>query len=206
MILGPYCAYGIETTDENKFYKKQNELYKHTATEISQENLNTYAKSIIELSDVDLKKYCVQDKSSLSGSKITEIIEEEEESEGVEESTPDYINLNDRFRIHFLPLASFNDFGVKEKYEKFFHIAYFANNAGGLMDAKVAKILKEEASVIVESAKFMIELTGEKILGFSERIRQIGIDSGLEEIEVKEKTDSEKPKFELSNVLKFKKV
>jgi len=216
MILSPYVAYGIETTDAEKFYKKQNELYKHTATEISQENLSTYIKSILELSDVDLKKYCVEEKPRSGGgkeAKISEIIEEEEEDaeervEGgvLEESELDYINLGDKCRITFLPLTSFNDFGVKEKYEKLFDVAYFANNAAGMLNTKVAGVLKDEALVVVESAKFMIELSNEKILGFSERMRQIASESGLKEVKFESDSGEKKAKFEECNVLKFRKV
>lgn len=192
--MGPYLAYGIESSVE-KFFKKQNEMYRHTATDISRDNVTKYIQSVLELSGIDLKKYQANEKKEdemtgkLSEVKICEVIEEEEE-EDTEPKTEADVNVEEGgiiledYKVSFLPLTALQDITSKPKYEKFFDVVYLANSAAGCLTTGIHKSLSSEALVIVETAKFMIELDGEKILGFSEKMRELAKGIKLTEVEI----------------------
>lgn len=177
-------------------------------------------RSLLEVGGIDLKKYQVEEKpkAATASARITEIIEEEDEN--VEEvstekdepdETNDYIKL-DNYTFTFLPLTSMKDFGQKAKFDKFFDVVYVSNSCAGNVDKTFTKILKENALVIMETAKFMIEIDNEKIAGFTQRLRQIAVATDLHEIEIEEpKADKAKQnnetkgvKLETRNVLKFR--
>jgi len=56
IIMGPYLAYGIESDNKNLF-KKQNDIFTHTATEVARDNLCSYMTAILEQNGFDLKEY-----------------------------------------------------------------------------------------------------------------------------------------------------
>lgn len=217
-IVGPYISYGIETKNEKEFFKKQNKLYQHTGTEITKENLTEYMRAILEQSDIDLKKYQEKDEaemtSKMAGAKIQEIIEEEDEDG--EESTvvppvvevvvdePDNFTLND-YKVTFLPLTGLQDLGTKAKYDNLFDVVYLANNGAGCLNKTFNNILRPESLVIVETAKFMIELSNDKTLGFSKKMREIAKDCQLEELQVvgDQESSTEKVDLETLNYLYF---
>lgn len=190
--MGPYLAYGIESSVE-KFFKKQNEMYSHTATDISRDNVTKYMQSVLELSGIDLKKYQTDEKQAhevtgkLGEVKICEVIEEEEEEE-TEPKTETEVKVEEGsffledYKVSFLPLTALQDITSKPRYENFFDVVYLANSAAGCLTTGINKSLSSEALVIVETAKFMIELESEKILGFSEKMRELAKEIKLTEV------------------------
>lgn len=124
------------------------------------------------------------------------------------EETADHIELNN-YKIVFLPLTCLQDFSTKTKYDNYFDVAYFSNNGMGAFNQVNSKIFKKNATVILETAKFMIELDKEKVNGFSERICEIAkdiclckIDTGMKE---NNETD-EKNTLETNNHFNFRNV
>ena len=201
IIVGPYLAYGIETNDEAKFFKKQNDFYKYTATDIARENVGTHIKSLLELGGVDLSKYQTKEEPL---PKLEEISEEGEvKAPQVEADAEEYIKL-ENVSIKFLPLTVFQDFAQKEKYDKFFDVAYFSNSGMAHMTTKIGKILRPHATVLFETAKFMLELNNEQILAFTDKLRQIGKENDLTELADPSTQDSSNPKLENKNFLQFK--
>lgn len=193
--MGPYLAYGIES-DVEKFFKKSNEMYSHTATDVSRDNVTKYMQSVLELSGIDLKKYQAEEKKAeevtgkLGEVKICEVIEEEEEEEEANQNLDSKNKIEEEsivledYKVSFLPLTALQDIISKPKYERFFDVVYLANSAAGSLATGISKALKSEALVIVETAKFMIELDNEKILGFSEKMRELAKECKLTEVEL----------------------
>ena len=184
IIVGPYLAYGIESKNKELF-KKQNDLFAHTATDVARDNLSSYFTAILEQNGFDLKKYQLDLNKKMTGLTIQEVIEEEEEQEQEEQKKlkveDEYIRV-DNFSIHFLPLTVNQDFSEKEKYNSFFDVVYFSNSGSVHLNKSMKKILRPDALVFMETAKFMIEMTNEQIKAFSDRLKQIASDLNLKDL------------------------
>ncbi len=180
-------------------------MYRHTATEISRDNVSKYMQNILELSGIDLKKYQPEEKKKeevtgkLGEVKICEVIEEEEDAEAKKvepvevKDEADSIVLDD-YKVSFLPLTALLDFNSKPKYDKMFDVVYLASNGAGCLGNGISRTFKAGSLVVVETAKFMIELDNDKILGFTEKVREFAKESKLTEIALSEE-QSEKCSF-----------
>ncbi|RNA42661.1 dynein assembly factor axonemal [Brachionus plicatilis] len=182
IIVGPYLAYGIQHENVD-FFKKVNDSYRYTATDIAKSNLESLIGKIVEIGGHESVE------SKLSEMKIVEVGEE------VEMSSDDYFKLED-VEIVFLPLSAVGDFSQKNKFDGFFDAVFVGNSAAAnLADKSFSKILKAEALVVVETAKYMIEMKTEQINGFSQKLRQMCHENGFLEIDqnicnVKESKDN----------------
>lgn len=211
IVIGPYLAYGIDS--ENKdFYKKQNEVYRYTSIDVAKSNVGNLMKSILELSNLDLNKYDTNVEEKISELKLEEIVEEDEtqdqsESKEIEE----YFKLDD-VEITFLSMSSLHKLVDKSKFEQFFDIIYFGNSGILNMNEPMKKLLKPSSLVIFETAKFMIELNWEQIVGVTEKVKQMATELGLIDLNNyeanyklnKESEASNKPKREHLDNLIFK--
>ena len=179
IIIGPFLSYGIQSENED-FFKKQNEYHRYTSMDVARSNLNKMMQSIIESSGLDLKKYQNNEtiETKISELKITEVIEEENEADMNEETKTesiedDFIKLDD-CKIIFLPLTAIQDFNQKPKYDNYFDIVYFSNSGVTNMNQTLKKILKSNSLILFETAKYMIEMKNEQIQTFSQRLKEIG--------------------------------
>jgi dynein assembly factor 3, axonemal len=193
IIIGPFLSYGIKS-DNLDFFKKQNDQYRYTSLDVARSNVSSLMNSILESSGLDLKKYKSVENvvKNVSGLKIEEIIEEEEEevekkTEGTintdqtkseNEIEQDYFTLND-CQITFLPLTALQDFVQKPKYDKFFDIVYFSNTTVTHFNKSMSKIYKPNALVLLETAKYMIEMSKQQIHSFSTRVKELANESDL---------------------------
>lgn len=206
IIVGPYLTYGIESKNKELF-KKQNDMYRHTATDVAKENLTEYLNAILEQNGFKKDSLSQQ----VEGLKLEEITEENEEEinnkeeKPTESQTEEYIKI-DNFTVNFLPLTAFQDFSQKTKYDSFFDVAYFANSGSVLMNKSIKKILKPNALVIFETAKFMIEMTNDQIGTFSDRLKQIAAENSFKDLSKYDefKEDAKKVKLETLNNLFFR--
>ena len=186
IIIGPFLTYGIKS-DNADFFKKQNDQYKFTSLDVARANVSSLMKAILETSELDLKKFKNENlddvTGNVSGLKIKEIIEEEQEEtfEDAKEKCdkePDYFSLND-CQIMFLPLTALQDFTQKEKYDNFFDIVYFSNTSIASFNKSTAKIYRSNALIVLETAKYMIEMSKEQIHLYSTKVKELANECGL---------------------------
>lgn len=88
-------------------------------------------------------------------------------------------------------------------------MAYFSNTGAVNMNKELTKILKPNALVLFETAKFMLEMRHEQINGFSDRLKQIAVEANLTDLNSKTTTtnkseDTSKIKLEENDYLIFK--
>ena len=190
ILIGPYVCFGINSKNI-EHYKKSNDMYKYSSVDVSKENVSSYFKSLIESTGIDLIEYQTDEEKlskKLNETKIVEVTEEEiqeindlDKTKTSKNLERDYISLDD-CKITFLPLTIFEDFTKKSKYDKCFDIAYFSNSGISYMKTSINKILKPNALVFIETAKFIIEMKDEQINSFSDTLRNIAKENDLVEI------------------------
>ncbi|KAH3727586.1 hypothetical protein DPMN_053525, partial [Dreissena polymorpha] len=80
--------------------------------------------------------------------------------------------------ITFLPLGTLLDMGKKSKYRNLFDVVYFSNSMVHLLKPELNPTFADKANVIVESARYMLELKLEQVKMFTEKVISIGKDAG----------------------------
>ncbi|ESP05132.1 hypothetical protein LOTGIDRAFT_227827 [Lottia gigantea] len=198
MVVGPFLTFGIES-EEKSFFKKNNDQYTKTCENVCEYNVMSLLYELINKDRYILPKPETQPESA----KLTEITEEEEEAE--EEVTSSVTNGNqeadnqhkemipvDNVKITFLPINSIDDVKKKSKYQKLFHMLYFSNSMVHHLKPDITSVLKDDASLILESAKFMIELKPEQIEEYGSKITEMAETAGFK---VKKPFDGKKENF-----------
>jgi dynein assembly factor 3 len=173
IVVGPFLAYGIES--ENKeFFKKQNDIYRHTSLDIARHNVSQMIDSLMA--------------SIEYGETLSEKV------------------TIDNCKIVFMPLTAVQDLIEKPKYERFFDIVYFSNSGASHMSQQMGKVFKSNGLVVFETCKYMIEMKNEQISGFSERIKQLAQECGLQSLQDQIELDKQNEyKYEPYNFYLFKK-
>ncbi|XP_061182670.1 dynein axonemal assembly factor 3-like [Saccostrea echinata] len=183
ILVGPYLAFGIQS-EEKSFFKKSNNQYTKISLQVAEYNLLSLFHEIAHKEKYIPPK--VEEKSddtkdSKGGVTITEISEEEENSEETDvketEESPsnplgqayECLPLED-VKITFLPLNSLPDLPKKSKYKNCFHSVYFANSLVHLLTPEVAPTFRDSATVILETARYMLELKDEQEVEFANKV------------------------------------
>ncbi|XP_060072383.1 dynein axonemal assembly factor 3-like isoform X1 [Ylistrum balloti] len=89
----------------------------------------------------------------------------------------------DGFKVTFLPVSSLTELSKKSKYQKLFHVIYFANSLVHLLKEDVSSIFADRATLILESAKYMLELKLEQVGEFGKTVTSIATDAGCEAVD-----------------------
>ena len=200
IVTSPYVVYGLETEDK-VLLKTQNGEHVKTAADISSANVTAMFHEIAFETKYDAEKAAQTPSKGDDGDgpKITEIVEGEEEEGGptLEEILDDDgSNANDAgdaekgengttshsligvdgVKIIFLPLARVKDLAKKQKFQKFFHFAFFSNSLVHMLEPETKGLYADGAELAVESTKFVLDLKKElheqyagKIIGMAEK-------------------------------------
>ncbi|XP_052802925.1 dynein axonemal assembly factor 3-like [Mya arenaria] len=80
--------------------------------------------------------------------------------------------------ISFLPMNSLPDLGRKAKYRGRFDLVYFSNSMVHLLTPDVAPAFADTATVVIESARYMLELKLEQVKMFVEKVIGLGKEAG----------------------------
>lgn len=191
ILVSPYITYGIEC-EEKRFFKKSNNMYTQTAQDVSEYNVLSL---FYELTHKE--KYVLKEETSTKPdetkeeAKLEEITEEDEEGEeegvnepvvGEPQTLPEYepLPVADFAKIYFLPIGCVKDLHKKSRFNKLFNMVYLSNSMIHLLTADLMDTVRDEASFVFETAKFMIELKQEQCQKFHGTITGIAKKWGLE--------------------------
>ncbi|XP_033102374.1 dynein assembly factor 3, axonemal-like [Anneissia japonica] len=180
IMCSPYLAYGIES--ENKeLFKTANGTHTRTAADISEFNILSL---LHELSKKE--NYVPQErkegKEQSDSATLTEITEEDE-NEGSEDKVDNGVNDNENtnkngterialenVKIYFLPLGSTTEIHKKSKYKELFNLVYLSNSMVHNLNESLKIVMADGATLVLETAKFMLELTEEQYTQFVNKV------------------------------------
>uniref|UniRef100_K1Q0Z4 UPF0470 protein C19orf51-like protein n=1 Tax=Magallana gigas TaxID=29159 RepID=K1Q0Z4_MAGGI len=174
IVASPFLAFGIQSEDKS-FFKKSNNMYTKLSLNVAEFNILSLFHELTHKEKYVPPK--VEEKSSEKkekegGATITEITEEEENQEEESLKQDDIsksLPLED-VKITFLPLNCLPDLQRKSKYQNTFHMVYFANSLVHLLTSDVAPILTDTAVVIIETARYMLELKDDQEVEFVNKV------------------------------------
>ncbi|EGF76589.1 hypothetical protein BATDEDRAFT_28431 [Batrachochytrium dendrobatidis JAM81] len=158
ILFGPYLAFGIDT--ENKeMLVTNNDSHKHTSQEISEYNVRSL---IHELKTGTLYEEAETKKITCADTKIL----------------PDY-NILDKIKVSFLPCDVSITLEKKRSKLAGKFKTIFISNAMAHRLADAAHVLHPQGEIIVETAKFMVELSKELRQSFEKKLDTIASSAGL---------------------------
>ncbi|CAI9730163.1 Hypothetical predicted protein [Octopus vulgaris] len=154
ILVGPYIAMGIES-DFKELFKKFNGYYRKTARNVTEHNLTSMFHTIMTG-----ETYIPPKETGTTDNKVTESIPV------------------DSFKVTFLPFDAIKSMPLKEQYKHLFDIIYFSNSSIHNLIPEITPIFSNQTKIIIETAKFMLDLRKEKLQDFidkaTEKIHSVG--------------------------------
>ncbi|XP_056222504.1 dynein axonemal assembly factor 3-like [Seriola aureovittata] len=167
IVSSPYLSFGIET-DDKSLLKKQNGQHIKTAQDISFANVQALFQSL----------------SSRRGCPSTSEPDTEGE-EPLSQTDQKSVTINDLMHLNgisvtFLPLDSLYKLPEKQKYSQFFNTIYFSTSCVHQLGPTMRQIAAPDAVVVMELAKYILDLNKEQEAGFAKKVVSIALEAGFE--------------------------
>ncbi|XP_077406016.1 dynein axonemal assembly factor 3 [Vanacampus margaritifer] len=167
IVSSPYLAFGIETEDKS-LLKTQNGHHMKTAQDISFANVQELFQSLSG------RRECQAAPQSSA--------EEENPSANVEQNS---VPVKDLMRlkgvsVNFLPLDSLQKLPEKPKYADFYDIIHFSASCAHHLGPNIRQIAAPDAVLIVELAKYILDLNNKQEAGFVERVSMMCQEAGFQ--------------------------
>ncbi|XP_041830598.1 dynein assembly factor 3, axonemal-like [Melanotaenia boesemani] len=167
IVSSPYISFGIET-DDKSLLKTQNGQHIKTAQDISFANLQALFQSLSS------RRSC--------------LVTSQSDTEAEDASThPDQkpVRINDLMDVNgvsvtFLPLDSLQKLWEKKKYSQYFNIIYFSTSCVHQLHPMMRQIAAPDALLVVELAKYILDLNKEQEAGFAKRVACMALEAGFE--------------------------
>lgn len=188
IINSPYLAFGTESEEESLFQTSNGQHVK-TATNVSEYNITAFMLEILTGEKYIAPKIDDEKKGKKEMATLQEIQEEEVESDQVgstkDEDTPQKnVHTTQGYMrcpgttVTFLPLNCVPDLSKKSKYNKLFDVIYFSNSMVHLLTPDVKEIFSDEAVIITETTKFMLDLKPEQMREYLKKITSMAESAG----------------------------
>ncbi|XP_019938726.2 dynein axonemal assembly factor 3 [Paralichthys olivaceus] len=167
IVSSPYLSFGIET-DDKSLLKTQNGQHIKTAQDISFANVQALFKSLSG------RRGCPSTSQSDT--------EREEPSTQIDLKS---VTINDLMRLNdisvtFLPLDSLHKLPEKKKYSHFFNTIYLSTSCVHQLDQTMTQIAAPDAVVVMELAKYILDLNKDQEADFAAKVASIALAAGFE--------------------------
>ncbi|MEE6482969.1 hypothetical protein FKM82_013391 [Ascaphus truei] len=191
IATGPFMAFGIESEEES-LLKTANGIHVKTAQDVSEYNITalfhelvtgkSYSPPTISKTESEAVRLC--EILEVEGDEEEEKDKEHEEAESTKKESPsqvdedDFIPLND-VKVHFLPLNCISELHHKNKYLNLFNLIYFSCSMVHYLKPDLKLVSARKATLVVELAKFMVDLQKEQIRSFAARVTALSREAGF---------------------------
>nr|XP_046233594.1 dynein axonemal assembly factor 3-like isoform X1 [Scatophagus argus]XP_046233595.1 dynein axonemal assembly factor 3-like isoform X1 [Scatophagus argus]XP_046233596.1 dynein axonemal assembly factor 3-like isoform X1 [Scatophagus argus]XP_046233597.1 dynein axonemal assembly factor 3-like isoform X1 [Scatophagus argus]XP_046233598.1 dynein axonemal assembly factor 3-like isoform X1 [Scatophagus argus] len=167
IISSPYLAFGIET-DDKSLLKTQNGQHIKTAQDISFANVQALFQSL----------------SSRRGCPTTSQPDAKTEKPSPQTDRKS-VTINDLMHLNgicvtFLPMDSLNKLLEKKKYSHLFSAIYFSASCVHQLGPMMRQIAAPDAVLIVELAKYILDLNKEQEADLAKKVASIALDAEFE--------------------------
>ncbi|PWA21948.1 hypothetical protein CCH79_00015568, partial [Gambusia affinis] len=165
IVSSPYLSFGIES-DDKKLLKTQNGQHLSTAQDISSANLQELFRSLSN------RRRCLTTSHSDMEAKEAPKLSQQK-------SLNDLMHLSG-VSVTFLPLDSLQKLPQKYKYFHYFNSIYFSASCVHQLDPMMGQIAAPDAVLVVELAKYILDLNKEQEAGFAETVANLALKAGFE--------------------------
>ncbi|XP_074518881.1 dynein axonemal assembly factor 3 [Halichoeres trimaculatus] len=167
IVSSPYLSFGVETEDK-ELLKTQNEQHIKTAQDVSLANVNTLFQWLSS------RRGCPSSPHS-----DAEAEEASKQSDRQPITINDLIHLNG-ISVTFLPMDSLHKLPQKQKYSHFFNTIYVSASCVHQLGPTLRQIAAPDAVLVVELAKYILDLNKEQEAGFAETVASIALKAEFE--------------------------
>ncbi|KAM6951017.1 dynein axonemal assembly factor 3 [Aplochiton taeniatus] len=181
IVSSPYLSFGIDT-DEEELLKKQNGQHVKTAQDISYSNVQALFQSLSCRGCSQSAPQAETEKAGVKGPAS--------QSETHHKPTISELMILNGVLVTFLPLDSLRKLPEKQKFNKFFNVIYFATSLVQQLGPTLRQIAAPNAVLIVELAKYLLDLTKEQEKGFAERVSELAKEAGFEPCQQENRDDA----------------
>ncbi|KAK5620824.1 hypothetical protein CRENBAI_018224 [Crenichthys baileyi] len=158
IVSSPYLSFGVES-DDKSLLKTQNGQHLKTAQDISFANMQGLFQSLSS------RWGCVTTSPS--------------DTEAEKEPTLNLMHLSG-VSVTFLPLDSLQKLPHKQKYCHYFNTIYFSANCVHQLGPMMRQIAAPDAVLVVELAKYILDLNKQQEAGFREKVASLALEAGFE--------------------------
>ncbi|KAM8836476.1 dynein axonemal assembly factor 3 isoform 2-T4 [Spinachia spinachia] len=167
IVSSPYLSFGIETDDEN-LLRTQNGQHISTAQEVSVANVQELFQSL-------------SSRRGCSTTSQSEAKAEEASDEDVLKSVPVHDLMQpEGISVTFLPSDSLPKLPEKLKYSHFFNTIYVSASCVHQLGPTLRQIAAPDAVLVVELAKYILDLTKEQAAGFAQKVGSKALEAKFE--------------------------
>ncbi|XP_030626133.1 dynein assembly factor 3, axonemal-like [Chanos chanos] len=180
IVSSPYLAFGIET-DNKDLLKKHNNQHVKTAQDISVANVQALFESLSTRGRHPPPLQSASegtDSVNASTNQLTESQSQPESLIGNITEQLDLMTLNG-VKISFLSVDSLPKLPHKSTYSQLFNTIYFSASMVHLLDSSLKQTAAPHAVLVVELAKYLLDLSKEHEAGFAEKVRDIAGAAGF---------------------------
>ncbi|XP_028331525.1 dynein assembly factor 3, axonemal isoform X2 [Gouania willdenowi] len=165
IVSSPYLSFGIESDDKG-LLKTQNGIHTKTAQDVSFANVQRLFQSL----------------SSRRGCPTTTLPHTDSETTLVDTKSVPIKDLMDLrgISVIFLPLDSLQKLHEKQKYSRSFNTIYFSASCAHRLEPTLRQIAAPDAVLVVELAKYILDLNKEQEEGFSHKVTSMALEAGFE--------------------------
>nr|XP_060508459.1 dynein axonemal assembly factor 3 isoform X2 [Panthera onca] len=160
IATGPFVAFGIEADDESLLRTSNGQPVK-TASEITQHNVTELFREVA------------------AWGRPTANHGTPEQVHGEGPGSPERAAPSPEFTVHFLPLGSAQTLHHKSCYEGRFQLLYVACGMVHLLSPDLGACVAPGGHLIVELARYLVDLRQEQLQGFSARVGELAQAAGF---------------------------
>lgn len=190
IINGPYLGFGIETEDKDLLRTSNGICIKRSA-DIMERNLlrlfyeieeNKPYEHVSGGGDEELG-VVIREINKVDVNKLGDTRESLSPREGVRDTkkketySAQYIP---KVQVHFLPCNSLHQFPQASKFENFFNVVYLSSTAVKMFNPHLNSLIQEDASILVESKKYIVGIGKEEMDKFVDSVNELGERCGWE--------------------------
>ncbi|XP_011603871.2 dynein assembly factor 3, axonemal [Takifugu rubripes] len=160
IVSSPFLAFGIETNDQS-LLKKQNGQHIKTAQDVSFANVQMLFQALSS------QQSCCSDTAAAEPT--------DRKSVGIR----DLMQLNGA-AVTFLSTDALRKLPEKQKHSNFFKAIYFSASCAHQLGPMLRQIAAPDAVLVVELAKYILDLNREQEAGFERQVASIALEAGFE--------------------------
>lgn len=199
LVSSPYIGYGLTCEDEEMLKAEKHGVNHKRSTDVAERNVMRMLYELENKEKFDPATMNIVNDRNL-GMVVLANIDAKISENGPEapialrENRDTYIDL-DYGKVHFLSLSALEHYPHKPQFQGLFHGIFVGHNVLARVKPSVWSMARDNALVIMESRKYVIEQRKENINAYGEQIQQAAAAAQCDEIEPFDPTKDDFAKF-----------
>ncbi|KAG9349963.1 hypothetical protein JZ751_026316, partial [Albula glossodonta] len=178
IVSSPYLSFGIET-DDKTLLKTQNGQHTKTAQDISYHNVQELFQALsCRCHSTSISMKSSQEKQGEDS--LANHSNSSPQPEAKQKSPENELLCLDGVNVTFLPVDSLTKLPDKQRFSHLFNAIYCSASMVHQLRPSLRQIAAPDAVLVVELAKYLLDLSKEQVKGFAEKVDDIVREAGFE--------------------------